>query len=287
MEWETQWSPYKVETHIRITDFYSLFRRSCPEGYSFPGETHDFWECLYVLRGEVCVSGDDRVYQLSEGNVIFHKPQELHKFYVEHSGGADLLIFSFSMDSVHKVYFENKAFLLSENQKHILKELMFFVEDAEKRTTVPEEIILPKRYLYPSGTHPAYLQMVAAYVEQLLLSLLENASTMELFDSPESRLFSHAVNCMKDNLCTSLSVPELAKMCNVSVSGIKRIFDKYAGISVHKYFLKLKLQRAVELLMQGETVSETSLALGFSSQAYFTKAFQREMGSSPSAVKRV
>ena len=53
---------------------YSLFETHYNGRYVFPGETHNFWECLYVQKGEVCVSADERVYNLTDGEIIFHKP---------------------------------------------------------------------------------------------------------------------------------------------------------------------------------------------------------------------
>ena len=90
-----EWKAFPVIEQIRITDFYSMFIRICDRDYAFLGETHDFWECLYVMDGEVCVSADERVYNLSTGQMIFHKPQELHKFHVVSESGAFLFIFSF------------------------------------------------------------------------------------------------------------------------------------------------------------------------------------------------
>lgn len=87
------WLSYSVREQIRITDMYTLFQLHYDSGYAFPGETHNFWECLYVMEGEVCASGNERVYNLSLGSIIFHRPLELHKFIVNSPGGADLLIF--------------------------------------------------------------------------------------------------------------------------------------------------------------------------------------------------
>ena len=55
------WLAYTIKEQIRITDLYSLFEIHYDNGYAFPGETHNFWECLYVMKGEVCVSGNERV----------------------------------------------------------------------------------------------------------------------------------------------------------------------------------------------------------------------------------
>ena len=57
---------YSVKEQIYISKLYSLFIRRRKRGYSFAGETHDFWECLCVLNGEICVSANERVYNMKK-----------------------------------------------------------------------------------------------------------------------------------------------------------------------------------------------------------------------------
>ena len=66
--------------------------------------------------------------------------------------------------------------------------------------------------------------------------------------------------------------------------GDKVLFEKYAGISIHKYFLKLKFKVATKLLKEGLSVSEVSEKLNFSSQSYFSVSYKREMRISPSEI---
>ena len=96
------WRAFPINEQIHISDLYSLFQIHYDKDYEFAGETHNFWECLYVMDGEVCVSADERVYNLKSGEIIFHKPLELHKFTVTSNGGVDVLIFSFSAEGVRQ-----------------------------------------------------------------------------------------------------------------------------------------------------------------------------------------
>ena len=86
---------------------------------------------------------------------------------------------------------------------------------------------------------------------------------------------------MKSNLSRTLSVDELAREARVSKTALKEIFSRCGGMGVHKYFLKLKLSRASKLLKRGVSVTDVASELGFSSQAYFSSAFKREVGVSP------
>ena len=127
MESPMVWLAYSVREQIRITDMYSLFEVHYENGYAFPGESHNFWECLYVMEGDVCASGDERVYNLPRGSIIFHRPLELHKFIVNGPRGADLLIFSFAAEGPLTSYLAEKVFQLSRAQQDIIAAMLSFI----------------------------------------------------------------------------------------------------------------------------------------------------------------
>lgn len=281
------WDFRPVNEQIRISRLYSLFRIHHSGTYAFAGESHDFWECMYVESGSVCVSADERVYNMSAGDIIFHKPLELHKFYVTSEGGADIFVFSFTADGVLTEFFRNKVFSLSENQNGIIGRLIGYIDDTlislGIKPTDPSEF--SSAYYVPFREIPTYWQTIVSHIYLLMLSLADDSNISRTSNSPESVIFRNAVRLMNENLAQNLSVAEIAKQVNVSVSGLKRIFDRFSGIGVHKYYLLLRLKAATELLKSGKTVSETAEILGFSSQAYFSKTYKREMQTSPSAAK--
>ena len=306
------WVAHPVKPQIQLPAFYSLFEVHYDRGYEFPGESHNFWECLYVKEGEVCVSGDERVYDLGRGSIIFHKPLELHKFIVTGERGADLFIFSFSAEGPLTGWLSEKVFALTQFQQELLWKLYAFARQSAGtggdtgsggaaraghntgtggaagsgggvRTSGKAGGYY--RYLEPFDRLPAYSQTVASFLELFMLSLAETGSVSSVSSDPEAILFSRAVNYLNSNIHRQPSVPETARFCGVSESGLKRLFDKYAGISVHKYLLKLKIKAAVQLLENGQTVSRTAQELGFNTQSYFSKAFKRETGLSPSQVQ--
>lgn len=283
------WLAYSVREQIRITDMYSLFETHYDNGYAFPGESHNFWECLYVMKGEVCASGDERVYNLARGSIIFHRPLELHKFIVSGPGGANLLIFSFAAEGPLTSYLAEKVFDLSEAQQGILDAMLSFLHAKMEEPRFRE--ILDSRdasaCLEPFLTSPTYSQMLVTYLHQLMLSLAETGSVSSVSSAPDAVTFRRAISYLNSNVHAQPSVPEIARYCNVSEAGMKRIFDKYAGMGMHKYLLKLKIKAAAELLQSGESVSSVAEQLGFNNQSYFSRAFKRETGLVPSAMKTI
>ncbi len=276
------WKSYKIKEQIYITEFYSLFEQKYKKGYTFTGESHNFWECLYVISGQVCVSGDERVYNLSSGQIIFHKPLELHKFHVDED--CHLFVFSFSAEGEIMDFFKNKVFTLNPEQHGIIDVFRKYLASKLKRYN--PDFLYYSMYLSVFDLLKTFSQSVASYISILLLSLCDDNEISYESNSDEAAIFTKAVNYMNNSICGQPSIVEIAKACNTSASTIKRIFSKYAGMGVHKYFLKLKTKTAAELLKDGITVTETADKLGFSGQGYFSAVFKRETGLSPTEYKK-
>ena len=171
--------------------------------------------------------------------------------------------------------------MLSSMQQNLLVDLIRYAEKyAENTDTVYG------RYLSAFTSSESYSQTVSLYIQRLMLSLYESGSILPVLNTDDSSAFARAVRYMNDNISANLSVDEIADYMNLSVSSLKRIFSKYAGMGVHKYFLKLKLKNAAELLEKGFSVTSVGDRLGFSSQGYFTNVFKREIGFLPSQYKK-
>ena len=276
-----EWEYHKIDELARITRIYTIFEKSYKADYNFSGESHDFWECVYVESGSICVTADSRVLELSAGEIIFHKPLELHKFFVDSPKGATLFIFSFSFEGEFYEKISNKVCRLDGSSKRIMISFLEHLRTAASQSeiTFSNDYINFYKLLPYNTTLP---QMAATYITQLILSVSNNDSARNISTAADAKLFSKAVDFMHEHISESLSIDELAGFLGVSRSGIGRIFDKYAKMGAHKYFTSLKISKATKLLESGLGVGETAEQLGYSSQAYFSAAYKRETGKNPS-----
>lgn len=274
---------FPIRNQIHITAMHSLFRVHYDNRFQFLGESHNFWECLYVLEGTVCVSADERIYQLEPGELIFHKPLEFHKFTVNCPSGVELLIFSFSAEGALTCALRNKVFRLSDSQKQLIASLLFYIQAHSTPTTQTRVDFL--RFMNPFEQQANYSQMVSTYLCQLFLTLAEEGTVSAVSSTPDALSFGSAIRFLSYNLHKQPSVHEIAEAANLSESSLKRLFAKYTGISVHKYFLALKIKAATELLQDGESIAQVAEKLGFSNQSYFSRAYKRETGQNPSSLK--
>jgi AraC-like DNA-binding protein len=73
---------------------------------------------------------------------------------------------------------------------------------------------------------------------------------------------------------------------NMSVSQLNRKLNALIGQPAGQLMRSLRLQRAADLLKQNAgNVSEICFNLGFNDQAYFSRAFKKQFGCSPTEYK--
>ena len=80
---------------------------------------------------------------------------------------------------------------------------------------------------------------------------------------------------------TAPTLPELARLCDVSVSALTRGFRASKGMSIGDYVANHQLDHAKRMLAAGESVKAVAYALGFASSASFCHAFRRASGETP------
>ena len=73
----------------------------------------------------------------------------------------------------------------------------------------------------------------------------------------------------------------------ISVSTLQRKFSEYFAISPMQYLLRLRMSKALELLIANKLpIRDVALACGFSDEKYFSKAFRLRYGYPPSEMKK-
>jgi AraC-like DNA-binding protein len=85
-----------------------------------------------------------------------------------------------------------------------------------------------------------------------------------------------------------LSIPQIAKECNLSESGLRKKFLFNTNISPIEYRLNHKLTKAKYYLESTDmSISEIAEKLSFYDSAYFCKIFKKHMGISPRQYARL
>jgi AraC-like DNA-binding protein len=88
------------------------------------------------------------------------------------------------------------------------------------------------------------------------------------------------------NLDKEITLAQLAAVAALSVFHFARTFTRAMGVSPHRYVSRMRLQNAMAELAAGKlSLAEIAFNARFSSQASFTRAFNRASGLTPGAYR--
>ena len=123
-----------------------------------------------------------------------------------------------------------------------------------------------------------------------LILLLNQTKDAPLVKQILSSLFSPSTYSIKQivnsHICTDLSIEDIARLANFSLSSFKREFKKIYNDSPAKYIKNKKLERASDLLLiSDQRVSDIAYDCGFNDLAHFSKSFHEKFNISPSKFR--
>ena len=95
------------------------------------------------------------------------------------------------------------------------------------------------------------------------------------------------VELMADSLDEPLSAVQLAKSVGLSVRQVERLFLRHMNMTPGRYYMRLRLERARELLRQTNMpILDVAIATGFTSHSYFAQSYRQQFGRPPSEERR-
>ena len=79
-----------------------------------------------------------------------------------------------------------------------------------------------------------------------------------------------------------LSLGEISDFLNLNISYVSMVFKKEVGITINRYIINYRLDKAKELLLRHDLlIKDIANAVGFQSSNYFAKVFKKVEGIQP------
>jgi AraC-like DNA-binding protein len=105
--------------------------------------------------------------------------------------------------------------------------------------------------------------------------------------SIDKAFLERTINCVESHFEDEhFGVEQLAHEANMSISQVNRKLNALIAQPAGELIRSMRLRRAADLLEQNAgTVAEISYRLGFTDQAYFSRAFKKQFGCTPSKYK--
>jgi AraC family transcriptional regulator len=103
----------------------------------------------------------------------------------------------------------------------------------------------------------------------------------------DRRRLTRVVRHIESHLEADLTIARLAKVASLSPFHFARAFKSAVGQAPHRYVVARRIERAKELLKRADrSLLDVAIALNFTTQANFTRAFRRSTGLTPGRYRR-
>lgn len=275
----------ELQRMIEIQNVITMYYFEKGKDFVFAGERHDFWEFLYIDRGEVEVHTDDASFMLTSGMIVFHKPNEFHSFTANRKA-LNLIVMTFDCLSPAIREFEGKAMQLNDEERNLLAQM---IKEGRDAFIYPFRHPLERR----EDAQPGSEQLIKLYLETFLLRLLrrlrqpDRTRPMPLSYATKERqdddIAAAVAELLESRLDGKVTLDEISGALHVSKTRLKGLFKRKYGCTIIEYFMERKVEKA-KLMIREESYNFTEIAsqLGFSSVHYFSKTFKKTVRMSPS-----
>ena len=254
--------------------------------YKTKGETHDFWEMVYVDSGELDIRGGEHDHHLHQGDVIFHKPNEFHDVRCDGIHTASIFLVTFDCTSPAMKFFHERWMTVPGELRSAISAVM---EEGVRNFEIGR---YPLRLL--PGAPIGGEQLFHMYLETFLIRLMrwedDQNDSNRLFTSQETLedcLANDIVQYMKEHLYETLTLDDICSHFHFGKSYLCRVFKENTGHSIMQYYTEMKVTEAKLLLHTTQmSITHISERLGFENPQYFARVFRKLTGNTPREYRK-
>ena len=279
-----------LEDSITINRVISVHYFQYMSDFSFPGESHDFWELVCVDRGEIDALAGERRLTLKKGNILFHKPNEFHNVLTNGKVSSSLVVIGFVCHSPAIKSFEDQLMSVQDTEKELLAQII-----VEARNTFSGRLDDPYQEELIFNSEPLTFgsaQLISHYLEQLIIhlyrryfsySLPVRSSRFLAEASSGNDTYNRIVRYMEEHLGERMTIDRICRDNLVGRSQLQKLFRDTKGCGVIEFFSMMKIDTAKQMIRDNQ-LNFTQIAdrLGYSSIHYFSRQFKQITTMTPS-----
>lgn len=280
-----------LEDSISINKIISVHYFQYMSDFSFPGESHDFWELICVDRGEIDAIAGDRRLTLKKGNILFHKPNQFHNVLTNGRVSPSLVVIGFECHSAPMKAFEDQMMSVQDTEKELMARIIVEARNTfEGRLDDPyqEELVFCREQ-----TSFGSAQLISHYLEELMIHLYRRYFSYSLhvrsFLYPVAEngrggdTYNRIVRYMEEHVDEHMTIDRICRDNLVGRSQLQKIFRDAQGCGVIDFFSMMKIDTAKQMIRDNQ-LNFTQIAdrLGYNSIHYFSRQFKKITSMTPS-----
>jgi len=245
------------------------------KSWQYGGHTHEDHEWVLIRKGKVRYCINDIEFFGDAGHFYFVQPGQTHS-EVSVVSPLDFFVVKFRL-----VNFKGDDVLFLPPPFDILKQRI----DGLYKILNPLYI---RMFTEIKEQKPWFEEIVESIISQLTWivrrRLYKDLPVPEInrVKKNQVEIVTNAKTYLMKNLSRSVSLDELANACHVSRFYLIHVFKESAEMSPIQYSLKLRIERAKELLSDDTLlIKQVAMKVGFEDPFHFSRIFKAIAGASP------
>lgn len=282
----------KLEQLLTIEYLYYIHYYEFAKDFVFEGERHDFWEFLFVDKGEVEIVSESKGYTLKQGEIVFHKPNEFHSVWANGKTAPNVVVVMFQSNSESMNYFKNKILTVDYKSHAVLADIL---KEAKDAFSSPIGRIGYEKLTSRESAQSGSQQMIKILLENFLIRLIRKdkiINTRERISSiikerSDKNIDERIVKFLNDNIYNSINFNSVVEFTHLGKTKIKELFSYNNDMGVMEYYNNLKIEEAKKLIREkNNNFTEIALLLNYSSIHYFSRHFKEITKMTPSEYSK-
>lgn len=230
----------------------------CPENWGMVNESALFYRIYYIYGGDAWLCKDNQIKPLKKDHLYLFPVMNPYTLWHDPLHPLDVLWFHVEMDLDAFQGFPELEIRKDGILYHLLESMRLIVNDPE---------------------HAGALKALF----DIFLKMLNRELP---FAGREDSRMHEVLQYMKDHMEESVRVQDLAEVSGMERSYFSRKFRSVFKMPPMQYIIAMKMSAAARYLLEGASVYQAAVSVGYTDEKAFSRAFKSYMEVSPGQYKK-
>ena len=259
-----------------------------PLAENYSSHSHDSYELFLPIAGSLEFEVSDYLHTIGRGSVLILPPSVTHRLVVKDSEPLEYLYVQFTpraipdeseiRTAVDALFHNHGEGELS--MRRLSSESFPYVYAAVKRLCIPST----------KDVHEQFFRILFPVLCEILAYGTPVSGKYDGFTKESSRqstLTDQIIEYISQHYADIQDLSFVVDVFHYSTVHVNSLFKNRLGVSLWRYVLHIRLDRACDMLVNGIHASEVALSCGFKDYSTFYRMFKKCYGITPTECRRM
>lgn len=250
-----------------------------------PLHWHYYSEIIYMTKGSVTITCNNRKTVLKEGDLCYIYPLQLHEFSKAQAPEVQYAVLKFDIHTINipQAYISKFYDIFTRRTQET--DFCMIIDGNHLNRACIESLICHTIQEY-TDKKDFYALQVQSNIYTLLIEFARKTEK-EIITSKENHTdtdfsFYHILEYIDTHSGEPLEIHELAEMCHMSYSHFAKLFRENYGRSCKEYITYIRLNKAQDLLFHTDyDLNFIAQETGFFDCSHFIRTYKKWKGITP------